>query len=42
VANALDAVRERADHVTQGADGAGVREVIESLITEDLRRECPQ
>jgi hydroxymethylpyrimidine pyrophosphatase-like HAD family hydrolase len=42
VANALGAVRERADHVTQGADGAGVREVIESLITEDLRGECPQ
>jgi hydroxymethylpyrimidine pyrophosphatase-like HAD family hydrolase len=35
VANALDAVKERADHVTQGPDGAGVREVIDGLIAED-------
>jgi HAD superfamily hydrolase (TIGR01484 family) len=37
VANALDAVKERADHVTRGSAGAGVREVIESLIADDLR-----
>jgi phosphoglycolate phosphatase (TIGR01487 family) len=37
VANALDALKARADCVTRGADGAGVREVIESLIAEDLR-----
>lgn len=37
VANALDAVKERADYVTRGRAGAGVREVIESLIADDLR-----
>jgi len=36
VANALDSLKAHADHVTRGEDGAGVREVIESLITEDL------
>jgi HAD superfamily hydrolase (TIGR01484 family) len=35
VANALPAVKERADRVTQGADGAGVREIIDSLIAEE-------
>jgi hydroxymethylpyrimidine pyrophosphatase-like HAD family hydrolase len=42
VANALDVVKERADRVTRMPDGAGVREVIEWLITEDLRREVAQ
>lgn len=37
VANALDAVKARADYVTPGRAGAGVREVIESLIADDLR-----
>lgn len=37
VANALDAVKARADYVTRGRAGAGVREVIESLIADDLR-----
>ena len=37
VANALDSVKAQADHVTSGEDGAGVREVIDSLISEDLR-----
>src|SRR5437667_12585197 len=37
VANALDAVKQRADHVTQGRASAGVREVIEALISDDLR-----
>jgi len=36
VANALDSLKARADHVTKGEDGVGVREVIQSLITEDL------
>jgi HAD superfamily hydrolase (TIGR01484 family) len=33
VANALDSLKGRADHVTSDEDGAGVREVIEWLIT---------
>jgi len=37
VANALDSVKAQADHVTSGEDGAGVREVIDSLISDDLR-----
>jgi hydroxymethylpyrimidine pyrophosphatase-like HAD family hydrolase len=36
VANALDAIKARADHVTQGRAGAGVREVIDELIANDL------
>jgi hydroxymethylpyrimidine pyrophosphatase-like HAD family hydrolase len=36
VANALDAVKERADHVTQGRAGAGVREVIDALIADGV------
>ena len=35
VANALDSLKARADHVTTEADGAGVREVIAGLIAED-------
>jgi hydroxymethylpyrimidine pyrophosphatase-like HAD family hydrolase len=35
VANALDAVKERADHVTRAPNGAGVRELIDGLIAED-------
>jgi HAD superfamily hydrolase (TIGR01484 family) len=37
VANALDSLRARADHVTGAENGAGVREVIDGLISEDLR-----
>ena len=37
VANALDAVKERADFVTQGRSSAGVRELIELLVTDDLQ-----
>jgi HAD superfamily hydrolase (TIGR01484 family) len=33
VANALDSLKARADQITQGENGAGVREVIERLIT---------
>lgn len=35
VANALDALKAGANHVTRGEAGAGVREVIEGLIAED-------
>ena len=37
VANALDSLKAQADHVTSGEDGAGVREVIDSLISDELR-----
>jgi len=33
VANALEMLKARADQVTRGENGAGVREIIESLIT---------
>jgi HAD superfamily hydrolase (TIGR01484 family) len=36
VANALDALKERADLVLSGDHGAGVRELIEHLIADDL------
>lgn len=36
VANALPALKERADIVTQGDHGAGVRELIEELVATDL------
>jgi hydroxymethylpyrimidine pyrophosphatase-like HAD family hydrolase len=42
VANALDPVKAGADHVTQGEAGAGVREIIDALISEDLHRPSPQ
>ena len=32
VANALPTIKERADHVTAGEDGDGVRELIDALI----------
>ena len=35
VANALDALKAGVEHVTRGEAGAGVREVIESLISDD-------
>jgi len=35
VANALDTLKVRANHVTRGDAGAGVREVIDGLIAED-------
>ena len=37
VANALDAVKQRADYVTQGGSSAGVREIINQLVTDDLQ-----
>ena len=35
VANALDSLKARADQVTRGENGAGVREVIDSLFSDD-------
>jgi hydroxymethylpyrimidine pyrophosphatase-like HAD family hydrolase len=37
VANALPAVQKRADFVTPGAHGIGVRQLIDELLTDDLR-----
>jgi hypothetical protein len=37
VANALPALKERADLVTQGDHGAGVEELVERLLGDDLR-----
>jgi hydroxymethylpyrimidine pyrophosphatase-like HAD family hydrolase len=42
VANALDALKAGAAHVTRGEAGAGVREIIDSLIADDLQRDVPQ
>jgi hydroxymethylpyrimidine pyrophosphatase-like HAD family hydrolase len=36
VANALDSLKARADQVTRGENGSGVREVIESLISTPI------
>jgi phosphoglycolate phosphatase (TIGR01487 family) len=36
VANALDSLKARADQITRGENGAGVREVIDSIISDDL------
>jgi HAD superfamily hydrolase (TIGR01484 family) len=36
VANALDSLKARADQVTRGENGEGVREVIQSLISEEV------
>jgi hydroxymethylpyrimidine pyrophosphatase-like HAD family hydrolase len=36
VANALDTLKERADIVTQGSHGDGVKEIIEQLLADDL------
>ena len=37
VANALDAIREQADYVTEARASAGVREVIDQMLSDDLR-----
>jgi hydroxymethylpyrimidine pyrophosphatase-like HAD family hydrolase len=42
VANALDTLKAGSKHVTRGEAGAGVREIIESLISEDSPREVSQ
>jgi len=36
VANALNSLKARADQVTRGENGTGVREVIESLISRPV------
>src|SRR5579884_3557315 len=41
VANALPAIKEQVDLVTSGADGAGVVELIEALLRDDLRQVAP-
>jgi len=42
VANALPAVKERVDLVTAGSHGAGVEELIEKLLSEDLASVAPR
>ena len=42
VANALPALKERADLVTTGARGAGVEELVDKLIGEDLSSVTPR
>jgi len=42
VANALPALKERADLVTAGSHGAGVEELIEKLLSEDLASLAPR
>lgn len=42
VANALDALKAAAGHVTRGEAGAGVREIIDSLISTDRRLDVQQ
>ena len=37
VSNAIETLRQRADIVTSAANGAGVREIIERLLQDDLR-----
>jgi hydroxymethylpyrimidine pyrophosphatase-like HAD family hydrolase len=36
VANSVPALKDHADHVTQGARGDGVEELIEALLADDL------
>jgi hydroxymethylpyrimidine pyrophosphatase-like HAD family hydrolase len=42
VANALPALKERADLVTTGSHGAGVEELIDKLLSEDLANLAPR
>jgi hypothetical protein len=42
VANALPSLKERADFVTSGEDGAGVEELIEKLLSNDLSDVTPR
>jgi hydroxymethylpyrimidine pyrophosphatase-like HAD family hydrolase len=42
VANALPALKERVDLVTAGSHGAGVEELIEKLLSEDLATLAPR
>jgi 3-deoxy-D-manno-octulosonate 8-phosphate phosphatase KdsC-like HAD superfamily phosphatase len=38
VANALPALKEQADYITHADHGAGVTELIEQLLADDLQR----
>ena len=42
VANSVDTLKERADHVTNGERGSGVEELIEALLEDDLRGIVPR
>lgn len=42
VANAVPALRDRADFVTRGEDGAGIVELVEQLIADDLKSWTPR
>jgi hydroxymethylpyrimidine pyrophosphatase-like HAD family hydrolase len=42
VANSVDTLKERADHVTEGERGQGVEELIEALLGDDLRSIKPR
>jgi hydroxymethylpyrimidine pyrophosphatase-like HAD family hydrolase len=42
VANAVPMLKERADHVTAGSDGAGVRELADALLASDLAEVAPR
>src|SRR5690349_2792943 len=42
VANALPAIKERADFVTSASHGAGIEELIEKLLSEDLASFAPR
>ena len=41
VANALPALKERADMVTHGSDEEGVIELIDGILTDELAEACP-
>ncbi|HTS26271.1 MAG TPA: HAD family hydrolase [Bryobacteraceae bacterium] len=41
VANALPALKERADIVTRGSDDEGVIELIDGILADDLQEACP-
>jgi hydroxymethylpyrimidine pyrophosphatase-like HAD family hydrolase/energy-coupling factor transporter ATP-binding protein EcfA2 len=42
VANALDALKDRVDFVTEGSRGAGVEELIDRMLSDDLRSLAPR
>jgi hypothetical protein len=41
VANALPALKERADMVTHGSDEDGVVELIDGILADELAEACP-
>jgi HAD superfamily hydrolase (TIGR01484 family) len=42
VSNALDALKDRVDFVTQGSRGAGVEELIDRMLSDDLKSLAPR